>query len=202
MSTGFDGASSVDVLGGLPADERRALERIAKRRLWVALPLAHEEAEPAFYHHPGASLPRREDDGIRLRVLAGSAFGMTSPVQTLSPLFYVEAAMSAGSALSLPSEHEERAVYVVHGAVGCGTERTEAGRMLVFVPGAAVALRADSAARIVLLGGAPLDSRRCIHWNFVSSSRERIEQAKRDWKERRFPRVPGDEVEFVPLPDS
>ena len=127
---------------------------------------------------------------------------MTSPVQTLSPLFYVEAAMSAGSVLSLPTEHEERAVYVVDGAVGCGVERSEAGRMLVFVPGAAVAPRADSAARIVLLGGAPLDGRRYMHWNFVSSSRERIEQAKRDWKERRFPRVPGDEVEFVPLPDS
>jgi redox-sensitive bicupin YhaK (pirin superfamily) len=184
------------------AERRKQASRLHGLQLWVALPLAHEEGEPAFYHHPGASLPQREDDGICLRVLAGSAFGMTSPVQTLSPLFYVEAAMSAGSALSLPTEHEERAVYVVDGAVGCGTDRTEAGRILVFVPGAAVALRADSAARIVLLGGAPLDGRRYIHWNFVSSSRERIEQAKGDWKERRVPRVPGDEVEFVPLPDS
>ena len=104
--------------------------------------------------------------------------------------------------LSLPTEHEERAVYVVDGAVGCGTERAEAGRMHVFMPGAAVALRADSAAQIVVLGGAPLDGRRYIHWNFVSSSRERIEQAKREWKGRRFPTVPGDAVEFVPLPDS
>lgn len=184
------------------AERRTQASRLHGLQIWVALPLAHEETEPAFRHHPGASLPERERDGIRLRVLAGSAFGMTSPVQTLSPLFYVEASMSAGSALSLPAEHEERALYVVEGAVGCGPERTEPGRMIVFAPGASVVLRAESDARIVLLGGAPLDGRRYIHWNFVSSSRERIEQAKREWKERRFPTVPGDEVEFVPLPDS
>jgi redox-sensitive bicupin YhaK (pirin superfamily) len=137
---------------------------------------------------------------VRLKVLAGTAFGMTSPVETLSPLFYVDAVMSAGSTLSLPSGHEERALYVVEGAVGCGTERTDAGRMLVFVPGASVSLRADSQARVVVLGGAPLEGARHIYWNFVSSSRERIEQAKRDWRDGRFPKVPGDEVEFVPLP--
>jgi len=184
------------------AERRKQASRLHGLQLWVALPLAHEEVEPAFRHHPGASLPERERDGIRLRVLAGSAFGMTSPVQTLSPLFYVEAVMPAGSTLSLPTEYEERALYVVDGAIACGAERTEPGRMLVFTPAESVALRADSPARIVLLGGAPLDGRRYIHWNFVSSSRERIEQAKRDWKERRFPTVPGDEVEFVPLPDS
>jgi redox-sensitive bicupin YhaK (pirin superfamily) len=126
---------------------------------------------------------------------------MISPIETLSPLFYVEASMPAGSTLTLPTEHEERAIYVVEGAVDCGSERTEAGRMLVFVPGASAILRADTSARIVLLGGAPLDGQRHIYWNFVSSSRERIEQAKRDWKEGRFPKVPGDEDEFVPLPD-
>src|SRR5262245_10985364 len=183
------------------AERRKQASRLHGLQLWVALSRVHEEADPAFHHHPGASLPERERDGIRLRVLAGSAFGMTSPVQTLSPLFYVEAVISAGSTLSLPAEHDGRALYVVEGAVSCGAERTEAGRMLVFVSGASVVLRADSPARIVLLGGAPLDGRRYIHWNFVSSSRERIEQAKRDWKERRFPTVPGDEVEFVPLPD-
>jgi redox-sensitive bicupin YhaK (pirin superfamily) len=183
-------------------ERRQQPSRLHGLQLWVALPLAHEETEPAFHHHPGASLPERERDGIRLRVLAGSAFGMTSPVPTLSSLFYVEAVMSAGSTLSLPTEHEERARYVVEGAVGCDTDRTEAGRMLVFVPGASVVLRADAPARIVLLGGAPLDGRRYIHWNFVSSSRERIDQARREWREHRFPNVPGDEVEFVPLPDT
>ena len=184
------------------AERRTHASRLHGLQLWVALPLAHEETEPAFRHHPGASLPESERDGIRLRVLAGAAFGMTSPVQTLSPLFYVEAVMSAGSTLFLPTEHEERAVYVVEGAIACGAERTEPGRMLVFTAAESVMLRADSPARIVLLGGAPLDGRRYIHWNLVSSSRDRIEQAKRDWKERRFPTVPGDEVEFVPLPDS
>jgi redox-sensitive bicupin YhaK (pirin superfamily) len=183
------------------ADRRSQASRLHGLQLWVALPLAHEETAPSFHHHPGASLPERDRDGVRLRILAGSAFGMTSPVQTLSPLFYVEAAMSAGSIVSVPTEHEERALYVVEGAVTCGAERTEAGRMLVFVSGASVVLRADSPARVVLLGGAPLDGRRHIHWNFVSSSRERIERARRDWRDRRFPTVPGDEVEFVPLPD-
>jgi len=183
------------------ADQRTRGSRLHGLQLWVALPLDHEEAQPSFHHHPGARLPERDQDGVRLRVLAGTAFGMTSPVQTLSPLFYVDAALSAGSTLSLPNEHEERALYVVEGAVGYGTERTAAGRMLVFVPGASVSVRAESAARVVLLGGAPLDGKRHIYWNFVSSSTERIERAKRDWREGRFPKVPGDEVEFVPLPD-
>jgi len=182
------------------ADQRKLGSRLHGLQLWVALPLAHEEAEPSFHHHPGTLLPERDQEGVRLKVLAGTAFGMTSPVATLSSLFYVDAVMSAGSTLSLPSEHEERAVYVIEGSVGCGTERTAAGRMLVFVPGASVSLRADSQARVVVLGGAPLDGTRHIYWNFVSSSRERIERDKRDWREGRFPKVPGDEVEFVPLP--
>jgi len=181
-------------------DRRRQSSRLRGLQLWVALPLAHEDAGPSFHHHPGALLPERDRDGVRLRVLAGTAFGMTSPVETLSPLFYVDAAMPAGSTLALPTDHEERALYVIDGAVACGSERTEPGRMLVFVPGASVALRADSPARVVLLGGAPLDGQRHIYWNFVSSSRERIERAKRDWTEGRFPKVPGDEEELVPLP--
>ena len=109
--------------------------------------------------------------------------------------------MPAGSELALPVEHEERAVYVIDGAIGCDAERAEAGRMLVFAPGAKTVLRAGPASRVVLIGGAPLEGARHIDWNFVSSSRERIEQAKRDWKEGRFPKVPGDEVEFAPLPE-
>ena len=182
-------------------EQRTPGRRLHGLQLWVALPLAHEETAPSFRHHRRDSLPARDHDGVRLRVLAGTAFGMTSPVATLSPLFYADAAMSVGSVLSLPAEHEERALYVVEGTVGIGTERTEAGRMLVFVPGSGVTIRAESEARIVVLGGAPLDGPRHIHWNFVSSSKARIEQAKQDWKEGRFPRVPGDETEFVPLPD-
>jgi len=163
--------------------------------------MALEESEPSFVHHPGATLPELNVAGARLRVLAGTAYGVTSPVRASSPLFYVDAAMPAGSELTLPSEHEERAVYVIDGALGCGAERAEAGRMLVFAPEAKVVVRAEPATRVVLVGGAPLEGGRHIFWNFVSSSRERIEQAKRDWKEGRYPKVPGDEVEFSPLPE-
>jgi redox-sensitive bicupin YhaK (pirin superfamily) len=185
------------------APERRQQgSRLHGLQLWVALPVADEETEPAFHHHPRGTLPEIDDDGLRLRVLAGAAYGVTSTVHTLSPLFYVDVVMPAGRELPLPSEHEERAVYVVDGALRCGAERAGAGRMLVFVPGARVILRAESAARVVLIGGAPMDGKRHIFWNFVSSSRERIEQAKRDWKEGRFPTVRGDEVEFIPLGES
>jgi redox-sensitive bicupin YhaK (pirin superfamily) len=180
---------------------RRSGSRVNGLQLWVALPLAHEEAAPSFRHHPAATLPEIEVAGARARVLAGNAYGETSPVHTFSPLFYVDLAMPAGCELPLPREHEERAAYVVEGAIACGAERAEPGRMLVFMPGAEVRLRAEASSRIVLIGGAPIDGKRHIFWNFVSSSRERIEQAKRDWREGRYPKVPGDEVEFVPLPD-
>jgi len=182
------------------ADQRQGGSRLHGLQIWVALPLAHEEAEPSFRHYPGARLPERDQDGVRLKVLAGSAFGLVSPVDTLSPLFYVDASMAAGTALSLPDEHEERAIYVIDGTIECGAQRTEPGRMLVFAPRVSVTLRAAAPTRVVLLGGAPLDGARHIFWNFVSSSKARIEQAKRDWKEGRFPKVPG-EVELVPLPE-
>jgi redox-sensitive bicupin YhaK (pirin superfamily) len=118
-----------------------------------------------------------------------------------SPLFYVEARLPAGARLALPDEHAERAVYVVSGALGCGPERHGPGRMLVFRAGARVELRAEAETHCVLLGGAPLAEARHVYWNFVSSSKERIEQAKRDWREGRFPRIPGDDREFVPLPE-
>lgn len=183
-----------------PPELRERGSRLHGLQLWVALPLAHEEDEPSFDHHPGPSLPETVREGVRIHVLAGSAYGLVSPVRALSPLFYVDAAMPASTRVRLPEEHEERALYVLRGAVACGGERVEPGRMLVFEPGARVTVAAQEAARLVLLGGAPLDGKRHIDWNFVSSSRERIERARRDWQERRFPSVPGDEVEFVPLP--
>jgi redox-sensitive bicupin YhaK (pirin superfamily) len=183
-----------------PPEHRHNGSRLHGLQLWVALPLEHEEAEPSFRHYPGSSLPARARGGVRLRVLAGTAYDMTSPVEILSPLFYVDAVMSAGSELALPSEHEERAVYVVDGTLLCGAERAEVGRMLVLTKDTTVVLRAERTTRIALLGGAPLDGKRYIDWNFVSSSKERLEQAKRDWKEGRFPKVPGDDVEFIPLP--
>jgi hypothetical protein len=180
---------------------RQSGARVDGLQLWVALPLEHEENDPEFHHHPARDLPAVGIDGTRVRVLAGSAFGETSPVRTFSPLFYADAAMPKGSELRLPNEHEERAAYIVSGTVECGNERAQRGRMLVFAPGAAITLRAVSDARIALIGGAPIDGERHIFWNFVSSSPARIEQAKRDWREKRFPKVPGDEQEFIPLPD-
>lgn len=185
-----------------PPELRRTGSRLYGIQLWVALPRAHEETEPAFHHHPAQTLPQLEEDGVRLRVLAGSAYGATSPVRTFSPLFYVEASLPAGGLLPLPAEYEERAAYVLEGTVCCDAARAEARQMLVFAPGATPVLRAELASRVMLLGGAPIDGPRQIWWNFVSSSKERIEQAKRDWKEGRFQKIPGDEKEFIPLPEG
>lgn len=180
---------------------RKSGSRTHGLQLWVALPLADEETAPEFHHHPADTLPALEREGARIRVLAGTAYGETSPVRTFSSLFYVDVTMPAGCSLPIPPDHEERAVYVVEGAIGCGGQQAAPGRMLVFEQGAEVVLHAESNSRVVLVGGAPLDGQRHIFWNFVSSSKERIEQAKRDWKEQRFSKVPGDEVEFIPLPD-
>jgi hypothetical protein len=180
---------------------RQSGSRLDGLQLWVALPRSHEETAPEFHHHPARELPALEVAGARVRLLAGSAFGATSPVQTCSPLFYLDVAMPASSELPLPNDYEERAAYVVSGKIECGNERAERGRMLVFAPGAAVTLRAASDARVAVIGGAPLDGERHIYWNFVSSSQARIEHAKRDWREGRFGKVPGDEQEFIPLPD-
>ena len=182
-------------------DLKKSGSRLHGVQLWVALPKAHEETEPEFRHYLARDLPELEERDARIRVLAGTAYGAESPVHTLSPLFYVEAAIPSGGELPLPAEHRERAAYVVEGTVRCGDERVEASRLIVFAPGSTPVLRAEAAARVLLLGGAPMDGERHIWWNFVSSSRERIEQAKRDWKEGRFAPVPG-ETEFIPLPDA
>ena len=180
---------------------RAAGSRLHGLQLWVALPTSEEEREPSFQHHPGATLPRSNQGDVEIRVLAGSAFGLTSPAATLSPLFYVDLTMPAGTEIDLPDDYEERALYVAEGAIACGRERAEVGRMIVFRRGGNVSMRAERPSRVALVGGAPLDGERYIDWNFVSSSKERIAKAARDWKEGRFPKVPGDEVEFIPLPE-
>ncbi|HEX5325911.1 MAG TPA: pirin family protein, partial [Acetobacteraceae bacterium] len=169
---------------------------------WVALPKTAEETAPAFVHHVAASLPSVEDGGLRLRLIAGKAWGITSPVAASSPLFYADAALAPGGNLPLPDEQEERAAYVLDGEVEVAGDQFAPGRMLVFRAGDRLALRAGpQGARVLLLGGAAMDGPRYLFWNFVSSSRERIEQAKTDWKAGRFGKVPGDEKEFIPLPE-
>jgi redox-sensitive bicupin YhaK (pirin superfamily) len=183
-----------------PAAERAAGARMHGLQLWVGLPTAHEEVEPSFHHQPAATLPEVELPGARLRVLAGAAYGVTSPVPVLSSLFYVEASLEAGAELALPDDYGDRAAYVVEGALRCDGEEHGAGTLLVLGARSSGRLAATAAARIMLLGGAPLDGERHIWWNFASSSAERIEKAKEDWRHGRFARVPGDEIEFIPLP--
>jgi redox-sensitive bicupin YhaK (pirin superfamily) len=170
---------------------------------WVALPKVQEEAAAAFVHHPGSTLPVADEMGMHLRLIAGTGWGLTAPVAVSSPLFYADAALAPGSSLPLPDEHEERGAYIVEGTVEVAGTRFAAGRMLLFRARDRMSLRAGpEGARLLLLGGAAMDGPRFIFWNFVSSSRERIEQAKADWKEGRFGKVPGDEKEFIPLPEA
>jgi redox-sensitive bicupin YhaK (pirin superfamily) len=169
-------------------------------QLWVALPRAAEEAPPAFYSHLMETLPDFEEPGVRVRLLAGEAFGHAARVRTFSPMFYADLLMKDGGKFELEPQHPERAAYIAEGALRCGKKRYIAGQMLVFTSGQTALLRADKSARVMLLGGEPLDGPRHIWWNFVSSSKERIEQAKRDWNDGKFPKVPGDEAERVPLP--
>jgi redox-sensitive bicupin YhaK (pirin superfamily) len=168
---------------------------------WVALPIAHEEDPPAFMHHPASSLPRLRRDGAELTVIAGTAYGARSPVGVLSPTLYVDARLQPGARLEVDATHPQRAVHVAEGAVRIGDRRLASGTMAVLHIGAPVVVEAEEPARVMLLGGAPLDGERHIWWNFVSSSKERIERAKADWRAGRFPRVRGDEVELIPLPE-
>jgi redox-sensitive bicupin YhaK (pirin superfamily) len=167
---------------------------------WVALPREDEDAEPSFAHHAESELPELARGGARLRLVAGTLLGMRSPVQTHSPLFYAEALLEPGARLALPGEHAERAIYVVEGAIELAGERFESERLLVFRGGGDVPLAAAGAARLMLLGGAPLDGPRHIWWNFVASARPKIAEAKARWRAQAFAPVPG-ESEFVPLPE-
>lgn len=168
---------------------------------WVALPKSHEEVAPSFAHLGSAALPTIEGEGKRVRVVAGTLWGATSPVPSHSEMIYADAVLDTGAQLPVPAEHEERAVYVVEGTVSIAGDRFECGQLLVLHPGDAVTVQAESQARVLVLGGEPMDGPRYIWWNFVASSRDRIEAAKADWQARRFAIVPGDEQEFIPLPE-
>jgi redox-sensitive bicupin YhaK (pirin superfamily) len=168
---------------------------------WVALPREHEEMEPSFEHHGRQQIPRLTRGGVELAVIAGTAYGERSPVHVLSPTLYVHARLTAGSRLRLDNEHEERAVYVASGSVRLGDAVFTEGTLLVLPKAADVQLSSEHGADAMLLGGAPLGERH-IYWNFVSSSLERLERAKQDWREGRFGKVVGDEHEFIPLPET
>jgi hypothetical protein len=180
---------------------RRAPQRLHGIQSWVALPRADEEREPCFRHHAAETLPRFERGGATLRLIAGKAFGLTSPVEVFSEMFYVDARMPDASHVVLGDGLGERAVYVADGELEVGGDVHGAGRMLLCSESGELELRARRDTRAMLLGGAPLDGERHIWWNFVSSSRERIEQAKADWGADRFAPVPG-ETERIPLPEA
>jgi redox-sensitive bicupin YhaK (pirin superfamily) len=184
-----------------PASARQGTEGMSGIQSWIALPQAHEETAPSFQHFDAASLPMMEDGGVKARVIAGSAFGRTSPVGMLSEWLYAEVVLAAGASAPLDPDQEERAIYVAEGEVDIAGDRFEGPRLLVFRPGDRITVRALRDARLMFLGGAALEGPRYIWWNFVSSSKERIEQAKEDWKTGRFAPVPN-ETEFIPLPEG
>jgi len=167
---------------------------------WIALPAEHEETAPSFDHHAAGDLPGYESGGLRARLIAGEAFGAKSPVRTHSPLFYVHWTMQPGTTAQLAAEYPERAAYVAQGSVEADGRMFEEGRMLVFAPGEPVTLTAITPAIVMLLGGEPLGPR-FIEWNFVSSSKDRIEQAKADWRAGRMKLPDADHDEFIPLPE-
>jgi redox-sensitive bicupin YhaK (pirin superfamily) len=168
---------------------------------WIALPREHEEIAPSFDHHPQATIPRISKPGVDLVVIAGSAYGATSPVRVLSPTLYVHARLAAGASFDVDEQHSERAIYVASGSATYGGTEYEAGHLLVLAPGSH-RVSSQGGADLMLLGGAPLEGDRHIYWNFVSSSLERIERAKSDWTCGYFGRVIGDEQEFIPLPST
>ena len=182
-----------------PDDKRDAPHNLFGLQVWLALPKEHEETEPTFQHYKSNEIPRIEQNGVVIQLVAGEAWGQRSPVKVFSETLYADIALPAGERFALSTETPERGLYIMQGAVSLAGETFSAGSLLVLNPGREAVVEAAQPARVALIGGAPLDGRRHLWWNFVSSSKERLEQAKTDWKEGRFPAVPG-ETEFIPLP--
>ncbi len=168
---------------------------------WMALPKSHEEQAPRFDHLKTDELPRIEEGGKRVRVILGSLYGQTAPVKFPHPAFYAEAVLAPGAVLPLDSDYDERAIYIASGNIDLAGQTFGPGQLIVFKPGDRISILAVSNARLMLLGGDPMDGPRHIWWNFVSSSEERISQAKEEWRRGRFDIVPGDAEEFIPLPE-
>jgi hypothetical protein len=180
-------------------DDLDETSRLHGIQSWMALPDEEEEREPSFVHYPASELPELSIDGCTVRIIMGECFGHRSPVTTYSETLYMECLMPAGSQLTIPANTPELAAYVVSGEISVAGDAHSDGVMLVAAANTALQLLADTESRVMIIGGEPLGERH-IWWNFVSSSRERIEQAKDQWREGRFRKVPGDD-EFIPLPD-
>ena len=185
-----------------PDAERRQGHTAHGMQTWVALPRAHEETAPAFFHHPAASLPQQRRGGVFLRVIAGRGFGEESPVQVFADTYNVALDLAPETELSIDDSHAERAIYVLDGQLQVDGADIPPQHLLVFDRATRPRLRAKTPVKAMLLGGEPLDGPRHLWWNFVSSSNERIEQAKADWQAGCFGTIPGDDAEFIPLPHT
>lgn len=183
-----------------PPDQRGGDATLHGIQLWLALPVALQETDPAFMHYPADSIPVVDTGALRTTVIMGEAYGVTSPVATASPTLYVEVMFLDDGELPIPGAYEERAVYVVAGRAAIGATDLDGGDMAVVRPGAQPVLRGNGGTRIMVIGGAPFPEPRTVWWNFVSSDRSRIERARQDWRAGRFDAVPG-ETEFIPLPE-
>lgn len=183
------------------ADKRSADAALSGIQTWIALPRAAEECAPSFQHYAASELPLIEAEGKSLRLIAGTLYGARAPAATLSEMFYADVVLAAAARLPVAADYEQRAIYVSDGRIGIDDMLFDAGQMVVLRPRQPVVVRAEGAARVLLLGGEPLDGPRHVWWNFVSSSADRIEQAKRDWREGRLGSVAGD-PEYIPLPTT
>jgi len=192
---------------GIVHSERTGAERRASGgglhglQCWLALPAAQEETEAAFVRHGVDDLPVVRDHGKTVRVIAGKLWGATSPVVTASETVFADVMLDAGAVLPIDPDYEERSLYVVDGEIEIGPGRFAAGQLLVLRPGDPVTVAAVTPAHVVIAGGAAMDGPRHLWWNFVSSRKERIEEAKAAWAAGRFDKVPGDDLEFIPLPE-
>lgn len=186
-----------------PQESRGHANRLSGLQLWIALPKEREEIDPVFTHVAAAALPRFEGEGANATLVAGTAFGATSPVPVFSDLVQLDVTLEAGARFRVPADFSERALYVTDGEISIEGEGEDAGfaagRLVLLRPGAEVVVRAVGPARFAVVGGEPFPERRFLYWNFVSSSKDRIEAAKADWRAGRFASVPG-ETEFIPLP--
>ena len=183
-----------------PDVERASGQSMLGLQSWIALPKGREEIAPSFQHYGAATLPTVQDKGFSAKIIAGTSFGVASKVEMVSDWFYVEVALDADMSAPLDADHEERAIYLVDGEVEIAGDKFTAPQLLIFRPGDCITVKALRKTRMMFLGGSALEGPRHIWWNFVSSSKERIEQSKADWKAGRFEHVPG-EHEFIPLPE-
>jgi redox-sensitive bicupin YhaK (pirin superfamily) len=180
---------------------RQGPSRLFGIQSWLAQPKPREDSRPTFHHQSKEELPSHQEKGLKFRVLMGEAYGIKSPIPTDWDTLYLDVQMKSGARIQIPTETEERAIYVLDGKTRVAGREFEPRQMLVLRPGREVVVEAVEATRLMVLGGAAMDGPRYIWWNFVSSDKERLEQAKADWKEGRFPSVPGDENDFIPLPE-